>query len=255
MCNETANSADNPLKNNAHALTLLDMPRHWTHSARLFWCGHSADTEHGREAERRHREGAASACERSQDYLRRRREGVRRPGHGGGGTGLHPQLSHEARTRTPLYDWCLPDWKTGAARAEAAELKKLIDRGGDPLGDIRAGRDAPTMADLCDRFLAEYLPRKRPSTQKSYRQQIEVEIRPASGRLKVADVASRKLMACIVASASGRHTEPTGWLRYSSRMFSMAVRWSWRLDNPSKGSNETKSTSGAAISRQTSWPG
>ncbi len=60
-----------------------------------------------------------------------------------------------------------PDWKTAVARSEAAELKKLIDRGGDPLGDIKAGREAPTMTNLCDRFIADYLPRKRPSTQKS----------------------------------------------------------------------------------------
>ena len=44
------------------------------------------------------------------------------------------------------------------------------------------------MADLCDRFVADYLPRKRPSTQDSYRQQIETEIRPALGKLKVAEV-------------------------------------------------------------------
>ena len=81
-----------------------------------------------------------------------------------------------------------PDWKAGAARIEAAELKKQIDRGGDPLGDIQAGREAPTVADLCDRFVADYLPRKRPSTAYSYRQQIEVDIRPALGKLKVAAV-------------------------------------------------------------------
>src|SRR4051794_12784728 len=44
-----------------------------------------------------------------------------------------------------------PDWKASAARAEAAELKKSIDRGGDPVGEIRTGREAPTVADLCDR--------------------------------------------------------------------------------------------------------
>src|SRR4051812_6993843 len=45
-----------------------------------------------------------------------------------------------------------PDWKAPAARAEAAELKKVIDRGGDPVGEIRTAREAPTVADLCDRF-------------------------------------------------------------------------------------------------------
>jgi Phage integrase, N-terminal SAM-like domain len=56
--------------------------------------------------------------------------------------------------------------------------------GEDPLGKIVSGRAAPTVADLCDRFIDEYLPRKRASTQKGYRQQIEAEIRPALGRLK-----------------------------------------------------------------------
>jgi hypothetical protein len=81
-----------------------------------------------------------------------------------------------------------PDWKTAAARVEAAELKRKIDGGGDPLADIEKGRGAPTVADLCDRFVADYLPRKRPSTQHTYRLQIESEIRPTLGRLKVAEV-------------------------------------------------------------------
>ena len=80
-----------------------------------------------------------------------------------------------------------PNWKTGAARTEAAALKQRIDGGGDPVGEIKAGREAPTVADLCERFEAEYLPRKRASTQKTYRQQIAAEIRPVLGRFKVAN--------------------------------------------------------------------
>jgi hypothetical protein len=43
-----------------------------------------------------------------------------------------------------------PDWGTAAARSEAAELKQTVDRGGDPLGDVKATRTAPTVNDLCD---------------------------------------------------------------------------------------------------------
>jgi integrase len=128
-----------------------------------------------------------------------------------------------------------PDWKTTAARAEAADLKKLIDRGGDPLGDIKAGREAPDVADLCDRFVTEYLPRKRPSTQKSYRQQIDVEIRPTLGRLKVAEVAFvdvDHLHRTISGRAPYRANRCIALL---SRMFSMAIRWGLRHDNPCKG--------------------
>jgi len=128
-----------------------------------------------------------------------------------------------------------PEWKTGAARVEAAELKKLIDRGGDPVGEIRAGREAPTMADLCDRFEAEYLPRKRPSTQKEYRLQIAAEIRPALGRLKLAEVTFADIDALhhrITARAPYRANRVIALL---SRMFSMAIRWRLRADNPCKG--------------------
>jgi integrase len=129
-----------------------------------------------------------------------------------------------------------PDWSTTAARSEAAELKKIVDRGGDPLGDIKAIRAAPTVSDLCDRFLAEYLPRKRPSTQHTYRLQIENEIRPALGRMKVAEVAfadtdnlHRKI------SGRGTPYRANRIIALLSRMFSMAIRWQWRSNNPCLG--------------------
>jgi integrase len=127
------------------------------------------------------------------------------------------------------------DWKTAAARTEAVELKKQIDRGGDPLGDIHAGRGAPTVADLCDRFVSDYLPRKRPSTQLSYGQQIEAEIRPALGRLKVAEVVFAdvdRLHRAITRRAPYRANRCIALL---SRMFSMAIRWGMRTSNPCKG--------------------
>ena len=52
-----------------------------------------------------------------------------------------------------------PDWTASAARAEAKELKKRIDRGEDPLAEVEAKRAAPTVADMCERFEAEHLPR------------------------------------------------------------------------------------------------
>ena len=128
-----------------------------------------------------------------------------------------------------------PDWKTTAARAEAAELKKLIDRGGDPLGEIEAGRDAPTMSDLCDRFLSDYLPRKRASTQASYRQQLEQEIRPALGRLKVAKVSFADVDAMHRAISKRAPYRANRCIALLSRVFSLAIRWGLRSDNPCKG--------------------
>src|SRR5262249_32918872 len=111
-----------------------------------------------------------------------------------------------------------------------------IDRGGNPVGELRAYREAPTVNDLCDRFIAEYLLRKRPSTQHTYRLQIENEIRPALGRLKVAEIS--------FADCDSLHREITGRgtsyranriTALVSRMFTMAIRWQWRTDNPCRG--------------------
>jgi Arm DNA-binding domain/Phage integrase, N-terminal SAM-like domain len=79
-----------------------------------------------------------------------------------------------------------PDWSVVAAREQARRLKREVDSGSDPLGQQEALRDAPTIADLCERFEQDYVPRKRPSTQRVYKQQIAADIRPALGKTKVA---------------------------------------------------------------------
>ena len=125
------------------------------------------------------------------------------------------------------------DWTTGAARDEARRLKTLIDRGQDPLGDMTAARAAPTVGDLCDRFIREYLPRKKPSTQHTYKLQIESEIRPPLGRLKVAEVTfddtdglHRKI------TARGTPYRANRVIALLSVMFTMAIKWRLRTDNP-----------------------
>jgi Arm DNA-binding domain len=82
-----------------------------------------------------------------------------------------------------------PDWSVSAAREKAKELKREIDSGGDPLGQLKADRDAPTVADLCARFKEEHLQKLRPKTQGDYRLIIDNELVPALGKLKVAGVA------------------------------------------------------------------
>src|SRR5258708_1626001 len=42
-------------------------------------------------------------------------------------------------------------WTATDARRRAKELKAEIDQGADPLADIKAEREAPTMADLIER--------------------------------------------------------------------------------------------------------
>jgi integrase len=121
------------------------------------------------------------------------------------------------------------------AREEAKRLKREIDGGVDPVGEQEASRAAATMADLCARFTEDYLPRKRDWTQRGYRQQIETDILPKLGKLKV--------VAVSVADIDGFHrhiskrapTHANRVLAVLSKMFNLAIRWGLRSDNPVKG--------------------
>jgi integrase len=53
-----------------------------------------------------------------------------------------------------------PTWSASAARAEAQDLRKRIDRGEDPANEKRERREAPTVRDLVDRYIKDHLPNK-----------------------------------------------------------------------------------------------
>jgi integrase len=127
-----------------------------------------------------------------------------------------------------------PDWSVSAAREEAKRLKRLVDGGSDPVGEQEDNRAAPTVADLCARFLADYVPRKRPSTQRDYRQQIGTDILPALGKTKVAAVTFADVDALHRKISKRAPTHANRVLALLSRMFTMAIRWGMRPDNPVK---------------------
>src|SRR5215469_4856681 len=56
-------------------------------------------------------------------------------------------------------------WEVGPAREEAKRLRRIVDGGGDPLGQLQQTRSEPTVEDLYARFEQEHLPRKRIRTQ------------------------------------------------------------------------------------------
>jgi integrase len=134
-----------------------------------------------------------------------------------------------------------PDWKVAAAREEAERLKRQIDSGGDPLADVQAERGAPTVADLCDRFEKEHLPKKRPSTQNDYKAAIERYIKPELKHRKVAEVIPADIDALHrKITEAGDRGKPAPYranrvAAVLSKMFNLAIRWGWRLDNPVKG--------------------
>jgi integrase len=135
--------------------------------------------------------------------------------------------------RLTIGGW--PTWSLAAARDEAAKLKRKIDQGEDPLGAIRAGRLAPTMADLCDRIGEEHLPKKRPATQRDYRRMIEREIIPSIGSIKVADVTFSDIDRLHRRISRRAPYAANRTVALLSKMFALAIRWQYRADNPAKG--------------------
>ena len=93
------------------------------------------------------------------------------------------------------------------------------------------------MADLIVRYETEQLPRKRASTIRAYKGLLDKHIRPHFGKhTKVADVAFNdidKLHAKV--TATGSTYVANRCVAVCSRMFSFAIRWEWRTDNPCRG--------------------
>ena len=75
----------------------------------------------------------------------------------------------------------LPD----TARGEAKRLLGLVEAGGDPAADLMAQRVAPSVEELCDRFLSEHCETKlKTRTAFEYRRLAERFIVPALGNAR-----------------------------------------------------------------------
>jgi integrase len=150
-------------------------------------------------------------------------------------------------------------WTLDMAREEARRLLGEVVKGRDPAGDKRSVRQAVTVAQLCERYLADaeagrVLVRggrpKRPGTLAGDRGRIEGHIVPLIGRLTVAAVTKRdveRFMHDVAAgkTAEQRKTKPRGVSRVTGgrgvatrsvgllgAIFSYAVDHHLRIDNP-----------------------
>ena len=133
-------------------------------------------------------------------------------------------------------------WRTTDARDKARALRREVEDGGDPLGDIEDERAAATMLDLIERFRTEHLPKKRPRTACEYGYLLQLHIEPHFGQhTKVADVRFEDVDALhrkITKSGSPYAANRT--VALLSKMFSLAIRWHMRETNPVKGIERNK---------------
>ena len=117
-----------------------------------------------------------------------RRARLRRAGHRAGAGPTCSLQGPQLRPRAQLYHWRLSGLDDGQARKKAAAPAQ-IDQGGDPLGDIEAEREAPTMAELIDRFDAEHMTRAPAQARHAPIGPAQQAHKPYFGKhVKVADV-------------------------------------------------------------------
>jgi integrase len=128
----------------------------------------------------------------------------------------------------------LDPWMVSAAREEARRLKRDIDSGGDPIGDLQADRGAPTVADLCERFLIEHVGKKRASTARDYKA-IVAEIKSKLGTMKAAAVDYEHVDRLHREISKRAPYRANRTLAVLSKAFTLAIRWRWRTENPCKG--------------------
>jgi integrase len=121
-------------------------------------------------------------------------------------------------------------WTPEAARSEAKRLLGMIEDGADPAADKLAHKQAPTMAALAERFLAEHADAKRKgSTAAEYRRLLGKLILPALGGRKVADVTRADINKLHHANRAAPY-QANRTLAVLSKMFNLAEQWSLRPD-------------------------
>ena len=129
-----------------------------------------------------------------------------------------------------------PDWNLAGARTEAKALLQAIDKGNDPLEERKENRIAPTVADLCARYIAEHLHTKRASSAKEDRAMINGRILPVLKHMKVGAVEYADIDGLHKKiTREGKPYRANRVLALLNKMFSLAVRWKMRSDNPCKG--------------------
>ena len=107
-----------------------------------------------------------------------------------------------------------PGVTLSAARDEARDLAGRVRKGQDPAAerrktreDHRARKAAPTLADVCDDFIADQSPEWRPSTRRGWVRFIEVEIKPVLGKKRPDEITPddvRDLIARIERGVPGK---------------------------------------------------
>jgi integrase len=128
-----------------------------------------------------------------------------------------------------------PEYSAEKARKEALDLRYKISKGIDPLGERERERGEPIMSELAKDYLENYaVKNKRPTSLRNDRQMLERIVLPRLGRIRVSAVTSRDINS-LHHSLKATPYRANRVLSLLSKMFSLAIEWNWREDNPVRG--------------------
>src|SRR5437762_4302201 len=121
-------------------------------------------------------------------------------------------------------------WTPETARKEARRLLGLVEGGADPAATKIARKEAPTVADLVERFLVEHAEAKRKaSTARVYRGLLDRVVLPALGKRRAVDV-TRADIAKFPHENRAAPYQANLMRAMLSRMFNLAELWGLRTD-------------------------
>ncbi|WP_193074147.1 tyrosine-type recombinase/integrase [Pseudomonas sp. FME51] len=116
------------------------------------------------------------------------------------------------------------------ARSLAQNWLSEVRRGGDPGAAKAQARNAPTVKELCVKFMEDHSSqRNKPSTQKGYQSVIDRNIIPLLGRIKVQDV-KRPDVASMMRKMAHKPADANRTFSVMRKMFNLAEVWGYRPD-------------------------
>ncbi|MDP9130211.1 MAG: integrase family protein, partial [Candidatus Binatota bacterium] len=130
-----------------------------------------------------------------------------------------------------------PDWSVQAARREAGDLKRLVDKGEDPMGERHAHRATPTVDDLWRRYQQTHLPSKTQHSQVDERTMWEKLILPELGKYKVTEIGHDQVefLHRKISKERGTPIRANRTIEVLRKAFNLAIRWEWCVSNPASG--------------------
>ena len=149
-----------------------------------------------------------------------------------------------------------PEWSVTAARERAKELRRAIDEGQDPLAVREDFRETPRIKDMIDRYIREHLPKLAKTNAGDQVSMLKKMLEPTWGNKLVTEVTKSDVARFLDFVAEGRprpsKQKPNNRARKLQghkptpiranrmgevlrKMFTLAVEWEWRADNPAQG--------------------